>query len=210
MSPPPPHHRPASVVASVHTWELQAVRNVVITVRHEGIEPRPTTATGAASSSSLDTDEIRPLRPSSDLSKHARDLLVSPPFFSPSPMSSSRRVSVPPFWPDVFRHGMFAGARAGSATPLPSKHARLHASSSSIRPLQGRPFPMAGLVRLCPCICSYAANTVRDSVSSGYLPISRHYKLWFHSLFRSVSVVQWWAPLLPIGRSWVQTPCGAY
>jgi hypothetical protein len=68
--------------------------------------------------------------------------------------------------------GALAGARAGLATPLPSKHARLHASSSILCPLQGRPFPTAGLVSLYPCICSYAANKFRQAKAQPFVLLS--------------------------------------
>jgi hypothetical protein len=80
---PPPRRRPAPVVTCAPTQGHHDVRSVVLFICIEGIELASSTTATTSSSSCEVTSEIRPLRSSSDLSEHARELLVSLCSFSP-------------------------------------------------------------------------------------------------------------------------------
>jgi hypothetical protein len=82
----PPRHGRRCATVVVHpppSRRIQELRNVVYIVCVQGIEPKPTTATGVSSSSSPVSGEIRPLRSSSVFPKHASIDQVSPCSFSP-------------------------------------------------------------------------------------------------------------------------------
>jgi hypothetical protein len=148
--------------------ELRLIR-LYLTV--QGIDPESTTETDASSSSSPVTGEIRPAQSSSDLSEHARDLLVSPCSFSNSSISvlcPHHRCS---FYPEVDpamnvfraclrRRPMLFNSERSSSTPR-----RPRCFVSTLLNQQPCPLPRSA--------CSGAFQTVFISVSL-QIPCSSH------------------------------------